>query len=63
MEKKERVYASIDLDALDNNLENMQEVLTPGTKMIAVVKADAYGHGAVTVANFIQEKTIFGDLP
>lgn len=56
MEKKERVYASIDLDALDNNLENIQEVLTPGTKMIAVVKADAYGHGAVTVANFIQEK-------
>ena len=27
MEKKERVYASIDLDALDNNLENMQEEL------------------------------------
>lgn len=56
MKKHDRVYASIDLDAVEENFENMKNNLTPGTKMIAVVKADAYGHGAVPIARIMQEK-------
>lgn len=51
-----RVYASIDLNAVERNFENMKNNLTPGTKMIAVVKADAYGHGAVSVSRKIEDK-------
>lgn len=57
MQKKhQRVYASINLDAVEENFENMKNNLTPGTKMIAVVKADAYGHGAVKISRLMQEK-------
>lgn len=51
-----RVYASIDLNAVEENFENMKKNLTPGTKMIAVVKADAYGHGAVEIARRVEKK-------
>lgn len=54
--KHSRVYASIDLDAVEENFENMKNNLTPGTKMIAVVKANAYGHGAAAIAQLMQEK-------
>ena len=50
MKKNSRVYAAIHLDALEQNLENMKKNLTPGTRMIGVIKANAYGHGAVPVA-------------
>ena len=51
-----RVYASIDLNAIEENFENMKKNLTPETKMIAVVKADAYGHGAVKIARRMEPK-------
>lgn len=56
MEHYDRVYASIDLRALLHNLENMYANLAAGTKMIAVVKANAYGHGALSIAQLIEEK-------
>ena len=48
-----RVYAPIDLDAVVFNMESMQKNLGPHTGMMGVVKADAYGHGAVPVAKAI----------
>ncbi|NCB92743.1 MAG: alanine racemase [Clostridia bacterium] len=54
--KHDRVYAAINLKAIEENFENMRKNLTPGTRMIAVVKADAYGHGAVKIASMMQEK-------
>ena len=48
-----RVYAPIDLDAVIFNMESMKRNLAPGTKMLGVVKADGYGHGAVPVAKAI----------
>ena len=42
--------AEIDLDALHHNLEQFQNALGPDIKIMAVVKANAYGHGAVKVA-------------
>lgn len=56
MKEHQRVYASIDLGALESNLDHMYENLSTDTKMIGVVKADAYGHGAVQVAAFIKDK-------
>ena len=46
----QRVYAEINLDAVRNNLSQMKSLLEQGTRMIAVIKADGYGHGAVPIA-------------
>lgn len=43
-------YCEIDLDAIRNNVRVMREHICGGAKFLAVVKADAYGHGAVPVA-------------
>ena len=45
-----RVCAEINLDAVAYNFRNMKENLNPETQMIAVVKTDGYGHGAVPIA-------------
>ena len=52
--KKNRVYAGIDLDALLYNMESMHNNIKEGTKIAAVIKADAYGHGALAVAKTIE---------
>lgn len=54
MEKYQRVYAQIDLDAIHNNMEQMHRNLSPGTKMIGVIKTDAYGHGAVQIGRELE---------
>ncbi len=56
MEKYRRICAFIDLDAVEYNFEQMRQALTPGTQMIAVVKANAYGHGAVPIARLMEPK-------
>jgi alanine racemase len=43
-------WLEIDLDALRANLGVLREVVGPGVRVEPVVKADAYGHGAVPVA-------------
>ncbi|WDP91706.1 MAG: alanine racemase [Desulfobacter sp.] len=42
--------ASVDLGAVEHNLRALKGLTAPGTRIMAVVKADAYGHGAVAVA-------------
>ncbi|SDZ81361.1 alanine racemase [Lachnospiraceae bacterium NK3A20] len=49
-----RCEARIDLDAIRYNCESMHRNLHPGTKMIAVVKTDGYGHGAVEIARAVE---------
>ena len=56
MEQFPRVYAKVDLDAILSNMEQMRANLHPGTKMMAVVKTDGYGHGSVPIATMLQEK-------
>ncbi len=51
----ERICAEIDLSAIAYNMESMHRNLTPGTRMIAVVKTDGYGHGAVPIAKKIEQ--------
>ncbi|ABA20016.1 alanine racemase [Trichormus variabilis ATCC 29413] len=46
----QRAWVEIDLEALSHNVQQLKQFLSPRTQLMAVVKADAYGHGAVTVA-------------
>jgi alanine racemase len=45
-----RTWAEVDLDAVAANVAAVRALLRPGCALMAVVKADAYGHGAVPVA-------------
>ena len=49
-----RVYAKINLDCIYANMVNLKLNVKEDTHMIAVVKADGYGHGAVPVAKTIE---------
>ena len=44
------IYAEIDLAAFRHNLAGIKKILSPGTGIMAVVKADAYGHGVIDIA-------------
>ncbi|MDE5718304.1 MAG: alanine racemase, partial [Lachnospiraceae bacterium] len=55
LEKYGRVYAAVDLSAVVENMERMKEALSPQTKMIGVIKADGYGHGAVPVGRELEK--------
>ena len=50
-----RVKAEIDLDAVLYNMNSMYGNLSPDTKMVAVIKTDAYGHGASAIAETIEQ--------
>ena len=54
MKTYSRVYAKIDLDAVAWNMEQMKKNLKEGTEMVAVIKTDGYGHGAVQVASMLE---------
>ncbi|MFL5757326.1 MAG: alanine racemase [Chloroflexota bacterium] len=45
----------MDLDALVGNLATIREIAGPGVRVEPVVKADAYGHGAVPVARALED--------
>lgn len=49
------VYAEIDLDAIRHNLTEIRRHINPASKLCAVVKANAYGHGAVEVSKVAVE--------
>lgn len=56
MASNHRVWADIDLSALRRNLARVVARVSPGTSVLAVVKADAYGHGAVPVARALADE-------
>ena len=56
LEEYSRVYAKIDLSAVEHNLLAMKGNIPEGTKIMAVIKTDAYGHGAKEIAGFLEEK-------
>ena len=49
----------IDKQALKHNLQRVRE-LAPHSKIMAIIKADAYGHGLVRVANTLSDADAFG---
>lgn len=50
-----RVRAEIDLDAIRHNMQEMHRLTDPHTKLMAVIKTDGYGHGAVPIARELEE--------
>ena len=55
MTKHNRVCAEINLDAIAYNMEQMKKRIGGHARLIAVVKADGYGHGAVPVAEMFEQ--------
>ena len=53
----DNTYVKIDLDAIDANIDAIRERV--GVDVMAVIKADAYGHGAIQVARLLQDKCSF----
>lgn len=51
-------WAEIDLDALAANFRLIRDHVGPGVKVMAAVKADAYGHGAVRCAQCLEAEGI-----
>ena len=45
-----RTWAAVDLDAIEHNVRVIRDLLPARTAMMAVVKADGYGHGAEAIA-------------
>lgn len=50
-----RVKAEVNLDSILYNLEQMHHKINVDTKMLAVIKTDGYGHGALAVARAIEK--------
>ncbi|MDI6783369.1 MAG: alanine racemase [bacterium] len=53
-----RTWCEIDLSALNHNLLQIRKKVGPRRKIIAVIKADAYGHGALAVAQLAHQLNI-----
>ena len=51
-----RIEARINLDAICNNIDEVRRNIDANTKIMAVIKADGYGHGAVALATALKDK-------
>ena len=51
---KARAWAEIDLDAIAHNVKSIKKFVGKNTKILCVVKANAYGHGIEEIARFVQ---------
>lgn len=51
----QRAWAEVSLDAIASNLKNIRSITNKNAKIMAVVKADAYGHGFLQVAKTLLE--------
>ena len=53
--RKKRTWAEISLDNLQHNYYAIRSAVTPSCRFLGVVKADAYGHGALQVASLLEK--------
>jgi alanine racemase len=51
-------WIEVNLFALKENLKKLRNCTSPGTDIMAVIKADAYGHGALKVAHLYRDERI-----
>ncbi len=56
MKGTKRIAAYVDLDRIEANFEAMKANLSQGTRMMAVIKSDGYGHGAMPIAALMEPK-------
>lgn len=53
--KKYRTWSEVNLKTLSDNVKNLRTKIGPDVKIMVIVKADAYGHGAVPVGKTVLE--------
>jgi alanine racemase len=53
MRPERPTWVEIDLSAIANNTRQIQSLVGPGVRILASLKADAYGHGALKVAHTV----------
>lgn len=56
MKEYSRLAADIDLSAICENMEAMKQNIGKDSKIIGVIKADGYGHGALQIAKILRDK-------
>jgi len=55
---KRPVWVEINLDNLGHNIREVKKNIKPGTQVMAVIKADAYGHGALGIIDTLKKENI-----
>lgn len=55
-----RTYAAVDTAAVRHNYEIVRSQIKKDCKVLSVIKADAYGHGAVEIARILKDSDYFG---
>ncbi|MBD2177403.1 alanine racemase [Pseudanabaena sp. FACHB-1998] len=50
LKQNHRAWVEVDLSAIKHNVQQLKSLLTAPTELMAIVKADAYGHGAIDVS-------------
>ena len=56
MKMYKRVFAKIDLNHIEENMNAMHHLIGDRSRFLAVIKADGYGHGAIPIANLLEKK-------
>ena len=56
IEHYQRTCATVDLDAIVENMRNMKKNIAEETKLIGVIKTDGYGHGSVPIARCLEQE-------
>ena len=57
-DQKKRAWREVDFSALDHNIQTLSAALAPGCRLMGVVKADSYGHGAIPVARRLAQRGV-----
>lgn len=56
MQGYSRIQAEVDLDAICKNIEEIRRVTPAESAIMAIIKADGYGHGAIPIAHVLEER-------
>ncbi|MBR3772623.1 MAG: alanine racemase, partial [Clostridium sp.] len=48
-----RVHADVNLDSIYNNIEETRKIVNSDAKIMVIIKADGYGHGAIPIAKVL----------
>lgn len=51
-----RCYAEVSLEAIGHNIGEVKKRIAPEVRLMVVIKADAYGHGALAVSRYLEPK-------
>lgn len=53
--KKDRAWIEVNLENLENNIKEIEKIIDEKCKIMAIVKANAYGHGMINIAKKLNE--------